>query len=59
MDLEAEYAEYKAYIDEFAKTIDPVSIFFEARKKSSIKNLWNNLKYFRMINCLCVRLVTV
>jgi hypothetical protein len=30
MDLEAEYAEYKAYIDEFAKTIDPVSwnIFF-------------------------------
>lgn len=25
MDLEAEYAEYKAYIDEFAKTIDPVS----------------------------------
>lgn len=25
MDLDAEYAEYKTYIDDFAKTIDPVS----------------------------------
>lgn len=25
MDLDAEYAEYKNYIDEFAKTIDPVN----------------------------------
>lgn len=24
MDLDAEYAEYKLYIDEFAKSIDPV-----------------------------------
>lgn len=24
MDLDAEYADYKIYIDEFAKTIDPV-----------------------------------
>lgn len=25
MDLDAEYSEYKAYVEEFAKTIDPVS----------------------------------
>lgn len=33
MDLEAEYAEYKAYIDDFAKTIDPVR-FLWARKSA-------------------------
>lgn len=32
MDLNAEYAEYKIYIDDFATTIDPVSSKFILQK---------------------------
>ena len=52
MNLDAEYGEYRDYIEEFAKTIDPVSTRTKLLYPKIISTILLSV-YCSMINCLC------